>query len=258
MSKRVLIGLFALGVVAFLWTEANAGCAVIAGFQICADWITGGSAASVLTVEGPAGQVDTTSPACGVFTTQGPPETTLLLAPSTPAPPSPVDLRLFGTTATIASPQCGFDQSCDIEGVVFCAPPSTVATASSDSDDEDDLDHPRGRTANTMGPLAAHAPGFSQTDPFARKNAGRSYAAFGFHLSKSEQDRLCPTPTTFPAGTTGGFQTFVPRKGFFEACVTTPTTVPTTRCLREFCMVRIGGPNDVHVYGCRNIQTLAQ
>src|SRR3989442_2452692 len=84
MSKRVLIGLFALGVVAFLWTEAHAGCAVIAGFQVCADWITGGSAASVLTVEGPAGQVDTTSQACGVTTTQGPPETTGLLALTTP------------------------------------------------------------------------------------------------------------------------------------------------------------------------------
>src|SRR5439155_112478 len=52
MSKRVLIGLFALGVVAFLWTEANAGCAVIAGFQVCASWITGGSQVGLVKTQG--------------------------------------------------------------------------------------------------------------------------------------------------------------------------------------------------------------
>ena len=52
MSKRIMIGLFALSVVAFLRTEANAGCAVIAGFQICASWITGGSEVGLVTTQG--------------------------------------------------------------------------------------------------------------------------------------------------------------------------------------------------------------
>jgi len=41
MSRRIMIGLFVLSMVAFVRTEAHAGCAVIAGFQICASWITG-------------------------------------------------------------------------------------------------------------------------------------------------------------------------------------------------------------------------
>jgi len=251
MSKRIMIGLFALSVVAVLRTEAIAGCADFAGFQICADWITGGSASSVLAVEGPAGTPDTTTPACAV-TPGGPPSEALAAALATPVFRPGVDLKLVGTKPNATSPTCGFgatEQSCDIEGVVFCVPPSTVAIAR--RDDEDDVDHPRGQPATTRGPLTVRAEGFSQTDPNARLGAGRSFAAFRFQVDPFEQDKLCSPSTT------GGFQTFVPRKGLFEACVTSPPTTTggttTTRCLRESCSVKVGGPNDVHVYGCHRI-----
>ena len=244
MSKRVLIGLFALSVVALLRTDANAGCAVIAGFQICADWITGGSAASVLAVEAPAGTPDTTSSSACVVTTN--PSESITFSPSallTTASLSPVSLKLVGTVGM----NCGLgttdNQTCLIDGVVFCAPPSTVASA---GDDEDDLNHTRGLRATVPGPLTVQAAGFSQTDPTARMGSGRSFAGFRFQVPALQQDLLCP------ATTTGGFQTFVPRKGNFEACV---TNAGTTRCLREFCQVKVGGPNDVKTYGCRNIQT---
>jgi len=247
MSKRVLIGLFALGVVAFLWTEANAGCAVIAGFQICASWITGGSAIGSVAFEPPAGSPDMTNPACFVAPGGFGEGSGALAALSLPG----VDLRLVGTVGQNCGLGATENQSCDINGVAFCAPPSTVAIAR--HDDEDDVDHQRGIPANVKGPLTVHAEGFSQTDPDARGGAGRSFAGFRFQLPKAEQDRLCPTPMTIPAGTTGGFQTFVPRKGFFEACVTSPGTTTVTRCLREFCAVKIGGPNDAHVYGCKRL-----
>jgi len=41
MSRRIMIGLFVLSMVAFPRTEAHAGCADFAGFFICASWITG-------------------------------------------------------------------------------------------------------------------------------------------------------------------------------------------------------------------------
>jgi len=41
MCKQVMIGLFAMSVVAILWTKADAGCAFIGGSLVCAPWITG-------------------------------------------------------------------------------------------------------------------------------------------------------------------------------------------------------------------------
>src|SRR5215469_529018 len=42
MFKQVMIGLFTIVMVAMLWTKANAGCAVIDGYFMCADYISGG------------------------------------------------------------------------------------------------------------------------------------------------------------------------------------------------------------------------
>src|SRR5947208_10197042 len=85
MSKRIMIGLFALSVVAFLRTEANAGCAVIAGFQICASWITGGSEVGLVTARG----FNDVGQSCDVLTTQaGQPSGEPIGEGSGPAAPS--------------------------------------------------------------------------------------------------------------------------------------------------------------------------
>src|SRR5439155_16496625 len=121
MSKRIMIGLFALSVVAVLRTEANAGCAVIAGFQICASWITGGSEVGLVTTQGFTAFAGVQS--CAVTTNATPPSTELV---ALQAPASPVNFKLAGTVPTTASPQCGLDSpndQCDIRGVVFCGAP---------------------------------------------------------------------------------------------------------------------------------------
>jgi hypothetical protein len=41
MFKRVMIGLFAMSVVAMWWTEATAGCRIIGGTRVCASYIPG-------------------------------------------------------------------------------------------------------------------------------------------------------------------------------------------------------------------------
>jgi hypothetical protein len=105
MSRRIMIGLFVLSMVAFVRTEAHAGCAVIAGFQICASWITGSakclaSTSDTLAVTG----------RCEVGGT---------VPPATPTP-SP--------SAVASPPPCGpadgkseFLPPCNIRGVISCA-----------------------------------------------------------------------------------------------------------------------------------------
>src|SRR5207247_2022965 len=115
--------LFALGVVAFLWTEANAGCAVIAGFQVCASWITGGSQVGLVKTQGftPAQFAQS----CNVTTNASPTEE--FVASQTSMPASMVDLKLVGTVGT----NCGLapnNESCRIRGVVFCGPPDPSIT----------------------------------------------------------------------------------------------------------------------------------
>src|SRR5947208_1085045 len=98
MSRRILIGLFVLSMVAFLRTEAHAGCAVIAGFQICASWITGSAKCLASTNDTLA-----VSGRCEVGGTVPPVTPTAATATCGP----------IGTTGELAA--------CDIRGVLSCA-----------------------------------------------------------------------------------------------------------------------------------------
>jgi hypothetical protein len=251
MSKRIMIGLFALSVVAFLRTEANAGCAVIAGFQICASWITGGSEVGLVTTQGFAdvGQ------SCSVVTQA----TTEGGFVAQQAPASPVHLKLAGTVPTSASPRCGIDSpndQCDIRGVVFCGPPQPSITMTlpltalttdittfgwpDHIDDDDDMDHPRARRAKAHGPLTADTFAPGQAD-----GSGRTFSGFRFEMSLAERERLCPGRE---------FITFIAREGFFEACV---GAGPDRLCVRERCTVDANGigPDDPRIYRCRPLSS---
>ncbi len=254
MSKRIMIGLFALSVVAFLRTEANAGCAVIAGFQICASWITGGSEVGLVTTQGFTAFAGVQS--CVVATNATPTETALV---ALQAPASPVNFKLAGTVPTTASPQCGLDSpndQCDIRGVVFCGAPQppitmmlplTALTTDMTTfgwpdhhDDDNDMDHPRARRATAHGPLFADA-----GDPGQSDGSGRTFSGFRFELSAAERDRLC-------AGRE--FITFIAREGFFQACVGVD---PNRVCVRERCTVDVNGigPDDPRIYRCRPLSS---
>jgi len=92
MFKQVIIGLFAITVVALMWTEADAGCTKINGKRVCASWITGSEICKVKTKKldnadcslGPCPEVE-----CTVFGTVGP-----------------------GCDTTL-------DPTCDIDGILF-------------------------------------------------------------------------------------------------------------------------------------------
>jgi len=251
MSKRVLIGLFALGVVAFLWTEANAGCAVIAGFQVCASWITGGSQVGLVKTQGftPAQFAQS----CNVMTNASPTEE--FVASQTSMPASMVDLKLVGTVGT----NCGLapnNESCRIRGVVFCGPPDPSITMTlpltalttdiftfgwpDNHDDDNDFDHPRARRATTASPLFANAPTPGQDD-----GSGGTFSGFRFELSRAEQDTLCNGRQ---------FITFLAREGFFEACV---GVEPNRPCVRERCTFDVNGvgPNDPRLGRCRDLDS---
>jgi hypothetical protein len=258
MSKRIMIGLFALSVVAFLRTEANAGCAVIAGFQICASWITGGSEVGLVTARG----FNDVGQSCDVLTTQaGQPSGEPIGEGSGSAAPSilqttvaTVDLKLAGTVPTTAGQQCGLDapnDQCDIRGAAFCGaseppmaltlPLAALTTATTFGwpdgvDNDDDKNHPRARRATTLGPLTASSPLLGQND-----SSNRSFAGFRFQITGDEQTTLCPGRE---------FLTFIAREGFFQACVGVD---PDRVCVRERCTVDVNGigPDDPRVYRCR-------
>ena len=265
MSKRIMIGLFALSVVAVLRTEANAGCAVIAGFQICASWITGGSEVGLVTAQG-FGDV---AQSCQVVTTQGQPapcpyETCITPSVQQVGAAAPVELRLVGTIRdpSVSRP-CGLgatdNEFCDIRGAVFCGPslppailtlPLGALTTSTTTfgwpdgvDEDDDKDHPRARRVTTPGPLRASADSLGQVD-----GSGRNFAGFRFQISPTEQRNLCPGRE---------FVTFIAREGFFEACIVDARCPGGQCCIRERCTVNTDsiGPDDPRVYRCQPVSS---
>jgi hypothetical protein len=293
MFRRVMIGLWTLGAVALLATDASAGCATIGGKRVCASYITGGSEIGIVTAEGytpnksacPA--VVTTQSgvpeACNNFEDEGGPSfcecfpdspsceidltRSLVIQQDTPSPPVPaaaVTLKLVGTIDKVPdSRRCGLgpddDQTCDITGVVFCGDSGDPKDKHGDKHDGKHTGHTGGtrQRETTAGPLTVNAPGFAQVDPTASGGDGRHFAGFRFQINEPEQVRLCD------AGTEGEFRTFVALEGFFEACVVPATNFfcdtgdPTQEqctCVREFCTVGPPrSPDEIQQYQCRPV-----
>jgi hypothetical protein len=220
MSKRLILGLLlVLGAIAFLGTEAQAGCCC--NPLLCASWITGsGMPTGLVTGDaGPNGFAASETSCPGVLEFQGSGESSDIageLVTSLVDPPvvTSVTLRLVGTEGV----GCGLDgnQACDIRGVAVCE--NSVS-----------------RKVVTPGPLEVFAPGFAQSD--SSSFGGTNNANFRFQIDPFEQQELCPDDS---------FVAFFAREGFFEACVnsvvgTPPTEVFQTSCIREFCRVDVGG-----------------
>lgn len=273
MSRRVMIGLLVLSAVAFLSTEANAGCATIAGKRVCASWITGGSEIGIVTAEGfipnngacpdvVSSQGETAFPPpcefefCGDFAEN-------IVIQQVPAPVAAVTLRLVGTIDnTPGSPRCGLgptdDPTCDIRGVVFCGDSGDPKDKHGDKHEDKHTGHnDSGRKrATTDGPLTVFAPGFAQVDQFAAGAEGRHFAGFRFQINPFEQGQLCNVDTE------GAFRSFVALEGFFEACVVpfgnefcdTDPLLEQCTCVREFCRVNApSSPDDVQQYQCQPV-----
>jgi hypothetical protein len=227
MSKRLILGLLTLGAIAFLGTEAHAGCCCDP--LLCASWITGsGMPTGLVTADaGPNGYARSEAACPFVAETQGGGSGEIDIAgeldTSLVDPPVAVSLtlRLVGTQGV----NCGLfgNQSCDIRGVAVCE--GSVH-----------------KNVETPGPLLVDSPGaFAQSDssPFG----GTNNANFRFQLNPDQQAALCPADT---------FVAFFAREGFFEACVN--STIGTS-CVREFCRVDVGGiQRDVpRTYNCKPI-----
>jgi hypothetical protein len=273
-----MIGLWILGAVAFLATEASAGCTTIGGKRVCAAYITGGSEIGIVTAEGYAPNngacpdVVTTqafcapndcecNDTCGIDST-GDIRLTSSIGIQQAVPAAAVTLKLVGTVDTVPGDglRCGLgpddDQTCDIRGVVFCG--ESGDPKHGDNHPGKHLGHSNSgrKRAVTDGPLTVNAPGFAQVDPTAAGGEGRHFAGFRFQINPLEQANLCNVATE------GEFRTFVALEGFFEACVVPPTnffcdTDPTAEqctCVREFCTVGPpGSPDDVQKYQCRPV-----
>ena len=264
MSKRIMIGLFALSVVAVLRTEASAGCAVIAGFQVCASWITGGSEVGQISAQG----FNQVAPACptvvaeqgsGSGSSEAPAFSTAAIAQPEAGP---VTLKLAGTVGD----HCGLDSpndQCNIRGVAFCGasdppialtlPLAALTTATTFGwpdhvDEDDDRDHPRARRVTTIGPLTVRSPdGLGQVDFSSQRNfAGFRFQINGADKFPNEQAKLCPGRE---------FITFIAREGFFEARASIASGDNAGRdvCVRERCTVDLNGigPDVPRVYRCQ-------
>ena len=181
MFKQLMIGIFAVSCgVIFLWTDANAGCAVIGGTPMCASWITGsGMPTGLLTQKPDANNVPPPSDneACsGVFTSQGDVNDPF------------ITLTLAGTVKTDNTP-CGLgntqSRDCDIQGTAVCG-------------------HSVKKNVTTPGPLGVGSPGFAQSD------GSTNSANFRFQLDSEHQAALCPGDA---------FIAFFAKEGFYEACL---------------------------------------
>jgi hypothetical protein len=288
MFRRVMIGLWMLGGIALLATDANAGCASIGGKRVCASYITGGSEIGIVTAEGYAPNnaacpaVFTTQSGCtpgdcecnntcgggdgdGGGTGDGGGIGLASFSTAATAPAAAVTLRLVGTVDTVPGDGlgCGLsatnDQTCDIRGVVFCGDGGDSKPKHGDKHEGKHTGHSNSgrRNAVTDGPLTVDAPGFAQVDPTASGGDGRHFAGFRFQINPLEQANLCNVATE------GEFRTFVALEGFFEACVVPPTnffcdsTDPMAEpcvCVREFCTVGPpSSPDDVQKYQCRPV-----
>ena len=280
MSRRVMIGLWILGAVAFLATEASAGCTTIGGRRVCAAYITGGSEIGIVTAEGYAPN----NAACpAVVAAQGAcdPEdcecnnscegsgdgggdviglTANVGIQQVPA--AAVTLKLVGTIDPSPGDglRCGLnandDQTCDIRGVVFCGDSGDPKDKHGDKHEGKHTGHTDSnrKRATTDGPLTVNAPGFAQVDPTAAGGEGRHFAGFRFQINPVEQANLCNAAE-------GEFRTFVALEGFFEACVVPssnffcdPNAAEPCTCVKEFCTVGPpASPDDVQKYQCRPV-----
>lgn len=280
MSRRVIIGLWILCAVAFLATEASAGCATIGGKRVCASYITGGSEIGIVTAEGFAPNqgacpavVATQEGVCSPYdcecnnTCGDGPVLTSNIGILQAEPAAAVTLRLVGTIDTLPGDgvRCGLgptdDQTCDIRGVAYCGAGADSKPKHGDKHADKHTGHSDSQQhrAVTSGPLTVFAPGFAQVDPSAKAGEGRHFAGFRFQINPVEQNNLCNVVED------GAFRTFVALEGFFEACVIpNPLTNPTCledvpeadrcTCVREFCTVGPpSSPDEVQPYQCRPV-----
>lgn len=218
MCKRVMISLFTMSVVALVWTDANAGCSIILGKQVCTSKATGSGLPIDLVIVNATGDdgFEPDDNACSAVDEcqgagcEGGDGISILQA----TPVTSLNLRLVGT----GGEDCGLgpddNESCAIEGVALCEGSTN-------------------KKATTPGPLKVDSPGFAQTD-FDTNSAN-----FRYQLDAFQQEALCPG---------GTFEAFFPREGFFETCVNGDDF-----CAREFCKVDLGGiQRDVpRIYNCQ-------
>ncbi len=104
MIKRLMISLFAMGLIAIAGSEVNAGCANIGGTRMCASWITGSEICSV-SIQG--GGSCTPGVDCPIVT-----------------------CSVFGTT-NLGDGLCDpntLDPECGLTGTSFCINPATKAS----------------------------------------------------------------------------------------------------------------------------------
>jgi hypothetical protein len=155
-----MIGLFALGLVALVWTDTEAGCSP---GQLCGGWLNGsGYPTGIVTVDVATFGAD--SNACpAVFTCQGP-------GCIDPSSGISLHLRLLGN----AGKNCGFspsDETCPIEGVALCGTSTN-------------------KKVTIDGPLFVDS-----NDGFAQTDDSTNSANFRFQLETAEQANLCGTDT---------------------------------------------------------------
>jgi hypothetical protein len=117
MSKQVMIGLFALSLVALVWTDADAGCCC--NPRICASWISGSGYSTGLVTQ----DVQKDAPesiACEVVTFTGFVDKCQPATDPNCQSKVSLTLRLLGTDGT----NCGFGdqktESCGIKGFAVC------------------------------------------------------------------------------------------------------------------------------------------
>ena len=196
MSRRIMIGLFVLSMVAFLRTEAHAGCAVVAGFQICASWITGSAKCLASTSDTLA-----VSGRCEVGGTVPPTIVTPTAATATCGP--------IGTTGELAA--------CDIRGVLSCAnqaslrftSPSLLSSTTRPPDDD-------GGATGTPPRFIKRTAVVSDRDfdsglQPAACDSNDCRVTFELDLNKADGETACN------AQGLAGFDTFTPATGFMKA-----------------------------------------
>ena len=198
MSRRIMIGLFVLSMVAFLRTEAHAGCAVVAGFQICASWITGSakclaSTSDLLAVLG----------RCEVG------GTVLPTSPSPSAAVVPTTCGPIDKTGELAE--------CNIQGVLSCANQARVrfespsllsGTTQPPSDDGGTTGTPPRFIKRTA--LVPDGDFDSRLQP-AACDSNDCRVTFELDLNKADGETACN------AQGLAGFDTFTPATGFMKA-----------------------------------------
>src|SRR5438874_2091454 len=211
MFRRIMIGLFVLSMVAFVRTEAHAGCAVVAGFQICASWITGSakclaSTSDTLAVSGRC-EVGGTVP---------------------PASPTPSTAVVPTTCGAIG--KTGELEPCNIQGVLSCtnqAPvsfegPRLLSGTTRPPDDDGGATGTPPRFIKRTAVVSDFDFDRTQTPPNCDSNDCR--VNLELDLTELDGEAACE------AQGLAGFDTFTPTTGFMKAafCTLATTTAPST------------------------------